>query len=268
MVWADWRTAVTTAALGLSVVKAQADGLRIDPKSDFQGPAHHYIESQLQPALQVLTEAFGREPGFPIEVYRRWDTPRVDLVSGVQRLGITASEGYWMQYSYQFAHEVGHILTNWQQSQNYRYKWFEETLAELASLYVLTVYAQDSPYDFYTGQQWAAYLASVRQQQERDRHTQFGLAADAAALSWYSRFRPQMEENPTIRSLNFGIAFELLPHFVQDPDLWKACGYLNQWDTSSNHNFRDYLKSWTLTLARNRERVDAADLVTRLLYRR
>ena len=197
MVWADWRTAVAAAALGFWVVQAQADGLRIDPKSDFQWPAHHYVESQLQPTLLVLAEAFGREPGFPIEVYRRWDNPKVDLVSGVQRLGITASENYWMRYSYQF-----------------------------------------------------------------------GLAADTAALSWYSRFRPQMEENATIRSLNFGIAFELLPHFVQDPELWKACGYLNRWDTSRNLNFRDYLTSWTLTLARNGERVDAADLVTRLLYRR
>ena len=268
MVWADWRTTVAAAALGFSVAQAQTDALRIDPKSDFQGPAHQYIESQLQPTLQVLTEAFGREPGFPIEVYRRWDNPKVDLESGVQRLGITASENYWMRYSYEFAHEVGHILTNWQLSKNNRYKWFEETLAELASLYVIAVYAKDSPYDFYTGQQWAVYLASMHQQHERDRGAQFGLAPDSTALSWYSRFRPQMEENATIRSLNFGIAFELLPHFVQDPELWKACGYLNRWDTSRNLNFRDYLTSWTLTLARNGERVDAADLVTRLLYRR
>ena len=249
------------------MVQAQTDGLRVDSQSNFQGPTHYYVESQLQPTLQVLTEAFGRDQGFPIEVYRRLDNPKVDLVSGVQRLGITASEYDWMRYSYEFAHEVGHILTNWQLSKNNRYKWFEETLAQLASLYVLAVYAKDSPYDFYTGQQWAAYLASVRQQRERDRRAQFGLAPDTAALNWYSRFRPQMEENPTIRSLNFGIAFELLPHFVQDPELWKACGYLNQWDTSRNGNFQDYLKSWTLTLARIGERVDAVDLVTRLLYR-
>ena len=196
----------------------------MDPKSDFQGPTHHYIELQLHPTLQLLTEAFGRDPGFPIEVYRRWDKPKVDLESGVHRLGITASENYWMRYSYEFAHEVGHILTNWQLSKNHRYKWFEETLAELASLYVIAVYAIVSPYDFYTGQQWAAYLASVRQKRERGRRAQFGLEADAAALSWYSRIRPQMEENPTIRSLNGGIAFELLPHFVQDPELWKASG--------------------------------------------
>ena len=266
--WADWRAAVAAATLGFSMVQAQADELRIDPQSDFQGPAHHFIESQLRPTLQVLTEAFGRDPGFPIEVYRRQDFPHVSLVSGVQRVGITASEGFWMQYNYQFAHEVGHILTNWQLSKNNRFKWFEETLAELASLYVIAVYAKDSPYDFYTGQQWAVYLASLHEQQERDRRAQFGLAPDAATLSWYARFRPQMEDNPTIRSLNFAIAFELLPHFVQDPELWKACGYLNRWDTSRNGNFQDYLKSWTLTLARNGERVDAADLVTRLLYRR
>ena len=76
MVWADWRTTVAAAALGFSVAQAQTDALRIDPKSDFQGPAHQYIESQLQPTLQVLTEAFGREPGFRLRCIGAGTTPR------------------------------------------------------------------------------------------------------------------------------------------------------------------------------------------------
>ena len=88
-----------------------SDDFWVDPGSDFGGPHHSFIELQLAPALTRLTQAFEKETGFPIEVYRRTDFPKVDLVNGVQRIGVTASEGFWMRYTYEFSHELGHVLT-------------------------------------------------------------------------------------------------------------------------------------------------------------
>ena len=245
---------------------ASDDDFWVDPGSDFGGPHHSFIELQLAPAMTRLTQAFDKEAGFPIEVYRRTDSPKVDLVNGVQRIGVTASESDWMRYTYEFSHELGHVLTNWQLNRNERYRWFEETLSELASIYVIGSYVAQPPSDMFTTEQWRDYLSSVRSRYEKERLDVFGIPADTNAASWFPGLHSQMEKNSIMRSLNAGIAYELLPHFLEKPSLWKACGYLNQWDTSENESFGDYLSSWILLLAQHGQDVETAQLVARLLY--
>lgn len=243
-----------------------SDNLWVDPGSNFDGPHHSFIELQLAPALIRLTEAFEKEAGFPIEVYRRTDFPKVDLVNGVQRIGVTASKSFWMRYTYEFSHELGHVLTNWQLNRNESTKWFEETLSELASIYVIASYAAHPPSDMFTTDQWRDYLATVRSSYEKQRLEVFRISPSAKAASWFPRVHSQMEKNSLIRSLNAGIAYELLPHFLAKPSLWKACGYLNRWDTSQNQSFGDYLSSWILLLAQHGQDIETPHLVSRVLY--
>lgn len=243
-----------------------SDDFGVDPGSDFGGPHHSFIELQLAPALIRLTQVFEKEAGFPIEVYRRTDFPKVDLVNGVQRIGVTASEGFWMRYTYEFSHELGHVLTNWQLEKNYSHKWFEETISELASIYVIGSYAADPPSSMFTTEQWRDYLATNRSRYGEQRFEVFRIPPGAKAASWFPRVHSQMEKNSTIRSLNAGIAYELLPHFLEKPSLWKGCGYLNLWDTSENESFRDYLSSWILLLAQHGQEIETVQLVSRVLY--
>ena len=238
----------------------------VDPRSDFGGPHHSFIELQLAPGLIRLTQAFEKEAGFPIEVYRRTDFPKVDLVNGVQRIGVTASESFWMRYIYEFSHELGHVLTNWQLNGNESHRWFEETLSELASKFVIGSYVAHPPSDTFTTEQWSEYLAAIRSRNEKQRLEVFRIPPDAKAASWFPRVHSQMEKNALMRSLNAGIAYELLPHFLEKPSLWKACGYLNRWDTSENESFGDYLSSWILLLAQHGQDVETVQLVSRVLY--
>ena len=45
---------------------------------------------------------------------------------------------FWMRYTYEFSHELGHVLTNWQLNRNESYKWFEVTLSEQASIQLVS----------------------------------------------------------------------------------------------------------------------------------
>ena len=237
----------------------------IDSSADFQGITNARVMEILGPVEILLRKRFGSAPLHPVEVYKHDDHPRVDLVGGVQRIGLTAQRHFYMQYAYQFAHEYGHVLTNWQDKRNARYLWFEETLAELASLYVVQCFAEIRQYGFST-EDWTKYLTKVKRKHTDDRLKNYRIEATANARSWFLRFLPEMTKNAVIRELNGAIAAELLPHFMERPKLWWALAYLNRWDTSKNQVFRDYLASWTDTLRKSGENVDAVHVVSGVLY--
>ena len=79
----------------------------IDPQSNFNGPTHARVKEILTPVETLLTQVFARTPERLIEVYVRPEGPKVDLVYNVQRIGLSAQEHFYMQYVYQFAHEMG-----------------------------------------------------------------------------------------------------------------------------------------------------------------
>lgn len=237
----------------------------IDSSADFQGITNARVKEILVPVEMLLRKRFGSAPSHPVEVYERNDNPRVDLIGGVQRIGISARKHFYMKYAYQFAHEYGHVLTNWQDKRNARYLWFEETLAELASLYVIQSFAENQQYRF-TEAQWIRYLEDIKEKYTAARLKKHGIVPMEDAHCWFLRLAPMMEENPLTRELNGGIAAELLPHFIERPELWRALAFLNQWDTSKNQDFRDYLGSWIDTLGKSGESVEAVQVISNLLY--
>jgi len=67
--------------------------------------------------------------GGPITLYRRGP-------NGEYLVRLNTGDRHWAQHAYQFAHEFGHILANYDEHER-RNKWFEESVCEMASLFVL-----------------------------------------------------------------------------------------------------------------------------------
>ena len=65
----------------------------------------------------------------PITLYQRND--RGEIV-----IRLDTEKTYWSQYAYQFAHEFCHVLCGYREGYQGQ-RWFEETLCEAASLYVM-----------------------------------------------------------------------------------------------------------------------------------
>ncbi|MCP6756902.1 hypothetical protein NL533_35270, partial [Klebsiella pneumoniae] len=57
-------------------------------------------------------------------------------------LKLDTSNTFWSQYAYQFAHEFCHVLCGYREDDPGT-QWFEETLCETASLFVLRAMARE-----------------------------------------------------------------------------------------------------------------------------
>ncbi|GAG03367.1 unnamed protein product, partial [marine sediment metagenome] len=50
---------------------------------------------------------------------------------------LDAEGRHWAQFTYQFSHELCHVLTNYEKKASPKNRWFEESLCEMASMFVL-----------------------------------------------------------------------------------------------------------------------------------
>ena len=115
-------------------------------------PIADSVERHLLPVHQQLTGWAGvttrsiTVPDHRIRVYGQEEGPCVNMSNdGVQHIGLTPPDApsadvlqyRGSQYIYQYAHELAHVLANWEDGGGHRFGWFGETLSELASLHAL-----------------------------------------------------------------------------------------------------------------------------------
>ena len=158
---------------------------------------------------------------------------------------LTAQDNYWCQYVYQFSHELCHILTNFDLQKEHRHKWFEESLCELASLFVLHRMAKDwvdNPPPCISG---ATKFAPHYRKYAENVEAKFVISNSLDYSNWLDANIQILESCSTKRELNGVVAVALLPYFWDDPSLWRDCGWLNQWNSSADKTVFDYLNSWS-----------------------
>ncbi len=176
---------------------------------------------------------------FPITLFRR--SPNDEY-----RVFLTAKDRYWARYVYEFAHELSHILSNYDQRKDAatgsQSQWFEEALCEIASLYALKELAAEwehsPPYP-----NWAPYaqaLESYAENMLKEAHR--ALPSSMSLAAWFRNAETQLQANPYMRKYNEVAANALLPLFEQTPAIWRAVGYLNI--SLSGGSFKDYLSAW------------------------
>jgi hypothetical protein len=167
---------------------------------------------------------------------------------------LTAKDRRWAQYAYQFAHEYCHILARFDNKDIEhgqlvaRHQWFEETLCELSSVYVLRRMAkawEDSP----PVPEWRDYAPALAEfadivlsKEARDE------AAKEDLAGWYSRHQHALAIDPRQWKRNEVGAYLLLPFFETSPASWAAIGYLNSERAAASASFAQYLQNWRRAL--------------------
>ena len=194
----------------------------------------HFPEYELEPF--VVT----RGKGGPIVLFQRND--RREIV-----LKLDTGNTYWSQYAYQFGHEFCHILCRYRPT-DAKNLWFEETLCETASLYVLRGMARDwkksPPYSH-----WSDYRDSLREyadNQIRERKQVREIHANGLAV-FYKAHSDELRKNPTNRDLNGAMAVVLLARLEENPEHWEAVRWLNHTEAPKDEAFAAYLTRWHAT---------------------
>lgn len=178
-------------------------------------------------------------PKGPISLYKRGENGEYIVLLDVKGR-------YWSQLSYQYSHEVCHLLSNYDLAPNNitQQQWFEESLCEAFSLFTLKQMAkhwqETPPYP-----NWKAYSADLQSyvdgmQQEKHRHL------STPVNKWYQQQRDTLEKDPYAqdRHLNEKMATILLAIFEKTPESWAAMNYLNLGEDTGINTMEKYLADW------------------------
>lgn len=157
---------------------------------------------------------------------------------------LDTGDSAWSQYAYQFAHEFCHLLCG-RRNKPRKHLWFEETLAETASLFALRGMAREwktnPPY-----RNWRDYRDSLRDYADRveRRRARIGEIHAQGLAAFYRTHRETLESNPTDRELNGAMALVLLREFENEPDGWESVRWLNATPPESRETFAAHLAAW------------------------
>jgi hypothetical protein len=214
---------------------------------DWGGARQEDVETVARSVVEALTSGVGGE--FDI---------RIDATSGspmaLSRLGprgefvvrLCVRGDQWAQLSYQFAHELCHVLadvTTWRRD---RFAWLEDALCEAASLYALRSMALSweicppRPEWQQRAAKFSAYAVW------RMQHPVRMLASGIDFHEWLAAHLPALHADAERRDDNTIIAKELLPIFEADPAAWRAVRYLHTWQRDDSASLAEFLESWSL----------------------
>jgi hypothetical protein len=186
------------------------------------------------PGREQVTLEVSRTDKDPITLFKRGP-------SGEIRIKLNAEGRRWSRFAFQFGHEVGHVLCGYADYPNPNL-WFEETLCEAASLFVLgrmaESWASTPPYP-----NWKDYSASHREYRE-ERMTKAKLPEGKGFPEWFREREPSLRKDPRQRDRNLVMAAVLLPLFEEDPSRWEAVAGLNAVRGDADRSFPQYLRDW------------------------
>ena len=180
----------------------------------------------------------------PICVNRSQTGPIVLYERGKQGeflVKLNTEKTYWCQYAFQFAHELGHIICGYKKGDRSNL-WFEETICEVASLFVLRRMTKEwkkkPPYPNWKsyGPEFAKYA-----QMRMDKNP---WPNELSLSQWYQDNEIKLVNEPTDRNRNVKLANKLLPYFEEDPKVWSAFIYLNIRKTQKTIKFSEFLQNW------------------------
>ena len=167
---------------------------------------------------------------------------------GEYQVHLHATGQSWHLYVYEFAHELCHILSNYEENvgeDTTKYnQWFEETLCETASLFTLKSLAETwekspaSPEMSGQGKNLRRFFEHLLGEGHRQ------LPAYSPLASWLDDHKDELRKNPYLRDKNEVVANLLLPLFQSNPQNWDALTYLNLDPDDARSSLEDYLRHW------------------------
>jgi hypothetical protein len=236
----------TLIVLGASHVTAQTmPKYRVEADGFNCGAAD--IKAVCDSAGKHLWKHFEDFPSEPLVVKRGYSGPffsHVKNKDGELVILLDTGNHLWSQFSYQFSHEFLHYLCGYKHKDRGNL-WFEETLAETASLYCMRAMAKDwkenPPYS-----NWKEYRDSLRDYIDNvEKSRTYITNIHARGLpTFYAAHRKTLEGDPNNRPLNGAMALVLLRLFEAEPGRWEAVRWLNSPGGEKKHTFEEHLQSW------------------------
>lgn len=172
--------------------------------------------------------------GGPITLFRR-------AADGSYIVKLDTSDRHWAQYSFQFGHELCHIMSGFDDN-NTGNLWLEESLCELSSLYVLRRMSEEwavhPPYANWKN--FAPHLADYAQKRINDH----ALPTGTTLAQWYLDNADALRKDPTDRRRDTIVAVALLPIFEKEPSHWAAVSTLNKNKPHQPQSLPQRLQNW------------------------
>ncbi|WP_227818011.1 hypothetical protein [Nitrogeniibacter aestuarii] len=161
---------------------------------------------------------------------------------------LSARDGRWYQFAYQYAHELCHVYANFslrhmsQSRTNNELQWFEESLCEAASLYSLRRLAERwaDP-----GHPWHPSAALFKRYERLLREAPHRQLPDGESLAqWYEAHAHSLGTDPYQRQKNEVVANHLLTLFEAAPGSIASMAYLSRCEGGATGDFEALLKAW------------------------
>jgi len=163
--------------------------------------------------------------------------------NGEHTVLLSSEDCRWCQHAFQFAHEYCHIFVEHQNApHDHKYKWFEESLCELASLWCLRrmseSWIESPPYE-----NWRQYAVEFSDYFDERTISSEKFDSVNEFRIWLDEKMPKLKSDPLLRDVNLVVAVQLLKIFEECPGLWSATAEINV-NLTDGDNFRDYLSNW------------------------
>ena len=178
-----------------------------------------------------------KAPGSPITLFKRGD-------NGEYLISVNIDGLFWAQLSYQFSHELMHVVTNYGNTKSDPNQWFEEAICEAASIQAIkdmsVSWQTNPPYPNFKS--YSANLASYYESlvTENSRYLSSGDSIEA----WYLREKNSLRADPGQRNKNEVVGTQLFFFLNAEPERWRAVKYLNIGNFSGNPSLKQYLAEW------------------------
>jgi hypothetical protein len=207
-----------------------------------------YIRAVLDSCLKEIWPHFKGHDIEPFVVVRGHADPAVHYQRndrGEIVMELNTGGYYWAQYSYQFAHEFCHILSGFRDG-NTTTRWFEETICEMASIFVLQrmseTWLHDPPYENWRN--FAPELKKYSLEMQLERYDTSSKIKTHGLAKFYKKHQTTLANNPMNRELNGAMAWELLPLFKENPHYWESIRWLNAPHLPEGTSFEETLHAW------------------------
>ncbi|MGE3678587.1 MAG: hypothetical protein AB7F95_11805 [Burkholderiales bacterium] len=209
------------------------------------------VQAVLSGVAAELLALFPDHPALRVQVAPTAESPMVLFrrgSDGSHRVLLRARDREWADYVYEFAHELGHILTNYGRHAHdpglARYQWFEEALCDMVALHALRRIAERAQAGA-LGPQLAAHAGAMREFADQLLKAPHRASLHGADLSaWLRLHEPALRTDPYHRARNEEVAAHLLRIFERDPSGFSALAFVNASRAPAPRSFADYLAEW------------------------
>lgn len=180
-------------------------------------------------------------------------------IYGDYLMNISAKDNYWTQYCYQFFHEYCHIRMNYDLVSNKKYRWFDESIAELASIFGLLELSKiwNNKLPIFRGNNFykSIHEYALREIDEIEMPINF--------KNWMKNNLESMEHDEYLREKNSIVAKNLLKLFIENKSMWKLLTFWNKWEKDEQDDIIITLTKWK-NIVPNESKKDIENIINTL----